>query len=279
MTEPADSQIDCAALEAIARRIRHDVVRIVAPTGQGYVQQGLGAADLFTALYFRELRLDASNPLWPGRDRFILSTAHNSAVFHATLAHRGLIDTARLDTYCKDGSTLEINVSERLGPLVCATCGSLGQGLSVGIGMALAARHRGADTRIHVVLGDGELQEGQLWEAAMSAASFGLDPLCMTIDLNRMQVEGDTDRVVRMGSIAAKFDAFGWDVQEIDGNDMAALMAAYDHARSVQGKPSVVIARTLAGKGVPFLEGQLSHNLKLPAEVAQRALAELAEAV
>jgi transketolase len=279
MTEPAESQIDCAALEAIARRIRHDVVRIVAPTGQGYVQQGLGAADLFTALYFRELRLDASNPLWPGRDRFILSTAHNSAVFHATLAHRGLIDTARLDTYCKDGSTLEINVSERLGPLVCATCGSLGQGLSVGIGMALAARHRGADTRIHVVLGDGELQEGQLWEAAMSAASFGLDPLCMTIDLNRMQVEGDTDRVVRMGSIAAKFDAFGWDVQEIDGNDMAALMAAYDHARSVQGKPSVVIARTLAGKGVPFLEGQLSHNLKLPAEVAQRALAELAEAV
>jgi transketolase len=263
---------DAAAIAAHARRIRRDVIRMIAPRGQGYVAQGLGAADLFAAFYFGVLRLDPADPAWPERDRFILSTAHNSAVFYATLAARGLIPAADLRSYCADGSALEINVSERLGPLVEATCGSLGQGLSVGLGMALSAARRGQDHRIYVLLGDGELQEGQLWEAALSAAHLGLGNLCLVIDRNNMQVEGHTDRVQRLDPLAEKWRAFGWHAAEADGHDIAALLAAFDAAAAVKDRPAVIIARTLVGKGVPFLEGQLSHNLKLPPEIAARAL-------
>ncbi len=160
--QPAERINDLTALKKIARELRRQVVRLVAPTGQGYVQQGLGAADIFTALFFSELRLDPADPAWSDRDRFLLSTAHNTAIFYATLAARGCIPASMLETYCHDGSPLEINASERMGPVVEATCGSLGQGLSVGVGMALAARRQGRPSRVHVVLGDGEMQEGQV---------------------------------------------------------------------------------------------------------------------
>ena len=268
---------DVAALKGIARELRRQVIRMVAPTGQGYVQQGLGAADLFTALYFAEMRLDPADPTWPARDRFLLSTAHNTAIFYATLAARGLIDPALLATYCHDGSALEINASERVGPMVEATCGSLGQGLSVGIGMALSARRRGLASRVYVVLGDGELQEGQVWEAALAAGSYGLANLCLLIDWNAMQVEGHVDQVMAMEPVDAKWRAFNWHVETIDGNDMEALLAALDRARATTDKPTCIIARTLAGKGAPCLEGVLGHTMKLPPEMAARALAELQE--
>ncbi len=268
---------DVAELRGIARELRRQVIRMVAPTGQGYVQQGLGAADLFTALYFAEMRLDAADPAWPARDRFLLSTAHNTAIFYATLAARGLIDPALLATYCHDGSALEINASERVGTMVEATCGSLGQGLSVGIGMALSARRRGLASRVYVVLGDGELQEGQVWEAALAAGSYGLANLCLVIDWNAMQVEGHVDQVMAMEPVDAKWRAFNWQVETIDGNDMEALLAALDRARATIDKPTCIIARTLAGKGAPSLEGVLGHTMKLPPEMAERALAELQE--
>lgn len=263
---------DPARLAQIANDIRRDVLRMIAPIGQGYVQQGLGAAELFTALYFAELRLDESDATAADRDRCLLSTAHNSAAFHATLAARGLLPRERLREYCLDGSPLEINVSERLGPLVEATCGSLGQGLSVGLGMALSGKRRGRPYRVYVILGDGEMQEGQVWEAALAAGSFGADNLCVVLDLNRMQVEGDTDLVLKMEPVADKWRAFGFHVCACDGHDLPALLAAFDEARREKGRPTVVIARTIPGKGVPFLEGKPAHHMKLPRELADAAL-------
>jgi transketolase len=268
---------DLRQLAAIARGLRRDVIRLVAPTRQGYVQQGLGAADLFTVLYFAEMRLDPSDPGWDDRDRFLLSTAHNTAIFYATLAARGLVDPAAVQDYCKDGSAFEVNASERVGPAVEATLGSLGQGLSVGAGMALAARRCGSNARVYVVLGDGELEEGQVWEAALFAAGQRLSNLCLIVDDNRMQVEGHVDRVAPLAPIADKFRTFGWAAENVDGNDIAALLAAFDRARTVSDQPSCLVAQTLVGKGVAALEGLLAHNLKLPPDVAEAALDALAD--
>jgi len=265
-------QMSTAELAERARRIRQSIIRMIAPRGQGYVAQGLGAADIFASLYFDELRLDPSRPDWANRDRCILSTAHNSGVFLATLAERGFFPASRLAEYTNDGSELEINVSERMGPVVEATCGSLGQGLSVAVGMALSARRKAQDHRIYVILGDGELQEGQVWEAAMAAGSYGLSNICLIIDMNWMQVEGDTDLILKMRPIAEKWQAFGWNVESADGNDIDQLRSALENSRNVADKPSVIIAETLVGKGVEFLEGKKSHNMKLPPELAARAL-------
>ncbi|WP_430245845.1 transketolase [Neorhizobium sp. DAR64861/K0K2] len=275
--QPAVRIRDAAELARIALSLRRDVIDLVAPTGQGYVQQGLGAADLFAVLYFAEMRLDPTDPRWPDRDRFLLSTAHNTAIFYATLAARGLVDRNLVRDYCKDGSVFEVNASERVGTAIEATLGSLGQGLSVGIGMALAARRRKSDSRIYVVLGDGELQEGQLWEAALYAGSAGLSNLCLIIDYNSMQVEGHIDKVVSVEPVAEKFKAFGWASENIDGHDIPALLTALDQARG-RDRPTCLVATTIAGKGVPSLEGILAHNLKLPADVAEEALVALADA-
>lgn len=266
-------------LQDRARRIRAEVVRMVSRLGMGYIQQGLGAADIFTALYFSELELDEADPLWADRDRFLLSTAHNTALFYATMAARGLIPAADLLTYTKDGSPYEVNASERIGPLVEATCGSLGQGLSVGVGMACSLRRHGKSSRVYVVLGDGELQEGQVWEAAMAAAGHRLANLCLIIDRNFMQVEGHTDEVMAMEPVADKWRAFGWNVIEIDGNDMAEIVAALDAARTHASGPTCINARTLAGAGVDFLEHRLSHVAALGPEDAARALEQLGERV
>lgn len=260
-----------------ARIIRTHVVRMVASQGQGYLQQGLGAADLFTALYFHELRLDPADPEWVDRDRLLLSTAHNSALFHATLAQRGLIPLDDLASYCVDGSALEVNTSERLGQLVEATCGSLGQALSVAVGMALSTKRRNRSSRFYVVLGDGELQEGQIWEAAFTAAHWKLNNLCLIIDDNDMQVAGSARDVSGINSPTDQFDAFGWHTVDIDGNDMDALLHGFESARNETERPTVINAHTLVGKGVPFLEGQKSHNMLLPPDAAERAL-ELLEA-
>lgn len=274
--QPAPRTTDVVELARIARRLRQDVIRLVAPTGQGYVQQGLGAADLFAVLYFAELRLDPADPEWMDRDRFLLSTAHNTAIFYATLAARGIADPAAVEDYCKDGSPFEVNASERAGRMVEATLGSLGQGLSVGIGMALAARRRHSPSRVYVLLGDGELQEGQLWEAALFAGSSQLSNLCLIVDDNEMQVEGHIDKVVKVAPIDEKFTAFGWAVERVDGHDIPALLACLERARG-RDRPTCIVARTLAGKGVPSLEGLLAHNLKLPPDMAQEALQALAD--
>lgn len=269
-------QLPYPELQRHALQLRAQVVRMVARTGLGYLQQGLGAADLFAALYLSELRLDAADPGWAGRDRLILSTAHNTAVFYAAMAQRGLVPHAALEAYLTDGSSFEVNASERVGPLVEATCGSLGQGLSVGVGMALGLRLRGCDARVYVILGDGELQEGQVWEAALSAAGHRLDNLCVIIDRNYMQVDGHTEQVMPVEPLADKWSAFGWHVLGIDGNALPEILAALESARAVRQRPTCIVARTLPGKGVPFLEGRLSHLAALSEDDAARALVVLA---
>ncbi len=266
------NSFDEMELMASAKSIRQNIVRMVSRNGQGYLQQGLGAADLFTYLYFAEVSLDIHNPAWEERDRVFLSTAHNSALFHAVLAERGFFEHSRLETYTKDGSELEINVSERLGSVVEATCGSLGQALSVAVGVAQASKRQNRTFRSYVILGDGELQEGQVWEAAMYAASNSLDNLCLIVDLNQLQVEGHTQEVMVMDPIDKKFQAFGWAVKNVDGHDFGALSAAFNQARSNRNVPTVILAHTIVGKGIPFLENQMSHNMVLPADVAEQCL-------
>lgn len=264
-------------LRQVAHTLRRAVIELVRRHGQGYVQQGLGAAEIFAALYFNEAQIEPADARSPQRDRCMLSTAHNSALFHAVLALRGMIPAASLAQYVSDGSTLEINVSERLGPVVEGTFGSLGQGVSVAAGIALASRVHGVPYRVNVVLGDGELQEGQVWEAAMFAGSQGLHNLCVVLDLNWMQAEGHTDDVVKIGPVADKWRAFNWQVIEVDGHDLDALLAAFAQARGQTAQPTMVIATTVPGKGVSMLEGVLSHNAKLPADIADAALRELGE--
>ncbi|MFB9948583.1 hypothetical protein ACFFP0_06960 [Rhizobium puerariae] len=229
--QPAPRIADPVELARIARSLRRDVIELVAPTRQGYVQQELGAADIFTVLYFAELRLDPADPDWPDRDRFLLSTAHNTAIFYATLAARGIVDPAAIRDYCRDGSVFEINASERAGTAI---------------------------------------------EATLFAGSAGLSNLCLIVDDNRMQVEGHIDKVVSVAPIAGKFRAFGWMAEDVDGHDIPALLAALERARA-HARPTCLVAATVAGKGVPGLEGLLAHNLRLPPEVAAEALAALAE--
>lgn len=275
--QPGRLALPAKELRRVAHTLRRAVIELVRRHGQGYVQQGLGAAEIFASLYFNEAHMDPADPSSPHRDRCILSTAHNSALFHAVLALRGMIPAALLQDYVRDGSPLEINVSERLGPVVEGTFGSLGQGVSVAAGMALASRVSGVPYRVNVVLGDGELQEGQVWEAAMFAGSQGLHNLCVVLDLNWMQAEGHTDQVVKIGPVADKWRAFNWQVIEVDGHDLDGLLAAFAQARGQTERPTVVIATTVPGKGVSMLEGVISHNAKLPPDVAEAALRELGE--
>ncbi len=253
----AGNRTNISELQALAKTIRMDVIRMVARHGQGYIQQGLGAADLFTHLYFQELRFDSNNPNWQDRDRFILSTAHNTAVFYSTLARAGLIDLEMLEDYCLDGSALEINASERLAPLVECTCGSLGQGLSVAAGLAMGAKLQKRNSNIYLMLGDGELEEGQVWEAAMFAATHKLSNLIMIIDLNYMQVEGTLRDVAAIDPVDSKLENFGWQTMVIDGHDFDAIFASFEAAKAGTERPSCIIAQTIPGKRrAPFLKGR-----------------------
>lgn len=263
-----------AALADKARRLRRHVVRMVAPIGEGYVGQGLGAADIMAALYFNEMAYDPEDPAWEGRDRFLLSPAHYGVALFAALAERGALPVQELAQYGVDGSPLEIIASERL-PGVEATLGSLGMGLSVGVGMGLSLRRGGSSSRVYVLIGDGELQEGETWEAAMSAAAFRLSNVCAIVDVNDMQVDGATTAVLNMGDLAAKWSAFGWSAIELDGHDLDALIAAFAAARLNADSPTVLLARTQPGRGVAALEGRKAHFAKLPPDVAAQALAEL----
>lgn len=267
-----DNRANSEQLAEWAKVIRKDVVQMVARHGQGYVQQGLGAADLFTYLYFQELRFDKTDLEWLDRDRFILSTAHNTAVFYATLARAGLMDPNRLSDYCLDGNSLEINASERLAPLVECTCGSLGQGLSVAAGIAMGFKRQQRDSNIYLMLGDGELEEGQVWEAAIFAATHKLSNLIMIIDLNYMQVEGDVRDVATIDPLDAKFRDFGWQTTVIDGHNFEDIFSSFEAAKKDTVRPSCIIANTIPGKGVPFLEGKKSHNMVLPERAALDAL-------
>lgn len=281
MTPKASPDFD--SLRNVATAVRRSVIGAIHHAGAGHVGGPLSATDLLTVLYFHELRIDPGNPSWPDRDRFIFSKGHSSIALYATLAERGYFPTGELLTFDQLGSRLQGHPDMLVTPGIDMSTGSLGQGLSPGLGMALAARLTGRDYRTYVMIGDGEAQEGQIWEASMVAARYGLGNLCAIVDWNGLQQYGwaqagerPEDRMNPLEDPAGKWRAFGWHVIELDGHDLRAIVAALDEARSITARPTMLIAHTVKGKGVSFMEGDyLWHAKPISDEECELALAEL----
>jgi transketolase len=263
-----------------ARRIRIDILKMLHGCGSGHTGGSLSSADIMAALYFGKMKYDPKRPDWKERDYFILSKGHAAPVLYTTLAHAGFLETSELCTLRKIGSRLQGHPDSKYLPGVEISTGSLGQGLSVACGIALSRRLDKAPNRVYALLGDGELQEGQVWEAAMTAAHYKLDNLCALVDNNGLQIDGPVARVMGVEPITDKWRAFGWDVQDIDGHDMAQIIAALDKAGTVKGKPSAIVCRTVKGKGSKCFEGKVEFHGTTPSkEELETALKELDEAV
>lgn len=266
-------------LEQIANELRVAVVKSIYNAGSGHLGGSLSAADILAALYFEKMRINPDEPDWDERDRFVLSKGHAGPILYATLAMRGYFPVEELSTLRKMGSRLSGHPACFKAPGVDMTSGSLGHGLSVGLGMRLAGRVRGKDYRVFVLLGDGELQEGQVWEAAMAAAHFKVDNLVAIVDYNRVQLDGTIDEIMEVAPLADKWRSFGWQVLTMDGHDMGDILDNLDEAiaQSQEG-PVVIIADTVKGKGVSFMEGKSAWHGRAPTEEEYRqALAELGE--
>lgn len=264
-------------LEAIANDIRKDIIRMLLSAGSGHSAGPLGLADIFTALYFEVLEQDPKNPDWPDRDLLVLSNGHCVPVRYATMANAGYFPREELKTLRHFGSRLQGHPERlRLHGLE-TTSGPLGSGLSQAAGMALGLKMDGVKHRwVYCVVSDGELDEGNSWEAIMLAAKYKLDNLITIVDRNNIQIEGPTEQVMPLEDLAAKWQAFGWHVLEIDGNDIQAVIKACDEARAIENKPVVILAHTVPGKGVDFMEYDFHWHGKAPsAEEAKKALHEL----
>jgi transketolase len=244
---------DLTALRFRATNLRRHMLTMARGQGSGYIGQGLGIADLLAALYFHELRYDPDDVSWPERDRFLMSTGHYSIALWAALAEAGILPLSELPTYGADGSRLAMSTLDTT-PGVEIIGGSLGHGLGQGVGQALGLRLDSSPARVFVELSDGEMQEGSTWEAAMSGSHFKLDNLIALIDCNGIQADGPI--VLDMEPVAEKWRAFGWETEEIDGNDLAAIVDALNAARLRSGRPKAIVLRTLPGKGVPTIESR-----------------------
>ena len=265
-----------ARLKAHAKAMRRDIIAMLAEAGSGHPGGSLSCADVVAALYFRIMRHDPSNPDWPDRDRFLMSKGHCAPAWYSALARAGYFPIEWLETLRKIDSPLQGHPDMLKTPGVEMSSGSLGQGLSIANGMALAAKLDGRDCRVYVLLGDGEIQEGQIWEAAMTAAHRKLDNICALIDNNGLQIDGRIDEIKSLGSIPAKWESFGWHVIEIDGHDMEQILNAYEEASRVKDRPTMIVARTVKGKGVSFMENKVDyHGVAPTAEERETALAEM----
>jgi transketolase len=263
-------------LPAIAKQIRGDIVNMVWHAKSGHPGGSLSAADIVACLYFKEMRVDPSQPDWPDRDRFVLSKGHAAPVQYSAMARRGYFDPAFLPTLRQLGSPLQGHPHYGSLPGIEASTGSLGQGGSIAVGMALAAKLDGKDYRVYTLWGDGELEEGLVWEAAMAAGHYKLDNLIGIVDWNGLQIDGNITDVMNPEPIDGKFAAFGWHVETVDGHDTAAICAALDRAKAVKGKPSLVLCKTVKGKGVSFMEGDAGWHGKAPDEAQwKQAMQEL----
>ena len=266
-------------LETIARRLRRHAIRMIAEANSGHPGGSLSAAEIVTALYFGGvLNHDPENPEWPDRDRFILSKGHGVPILYAALAERGYFPVDELLSLRQVDSRLQGHPVQGMTPGVEASTGSLGQGLSIGIGHAIAGRLDGKLFRTWVLLGDGECQEGQVWEAAMAGPNYELDTLTAIVDFNRYQLDGAVEDIQSLEPFADKWKAFGWNVIEIDGHDMAAVLEAMHAAVGHRGQPTCIIATTVKGKGVTFMEHNNEFHGKAPnSEQLEVALTQLAE--
>jgi transketolase len=275
---PATQDVNIADLKAKAKSIRRDIIESTTAAGSGHPTSSMSGVEIAVALYCGGiLRYDPKNPGWPQRDRFILSKGHASPLLYAVLAEAGYFPKEQLITLRKLGSRLEGHPNMRRLPGVEASTGSLGQGLSLGIGHALATRLDGYDSRVYVLLGDGEMDEGQVWEAAMAAHKFKLDNLVAIVDQNGYQQTGPTAEVLDLRPLAPRWEAFGWFVQEVNGHDLNEVLAALEKTSQNKGKPSAIIARTV--KGYPVIDvlggDHNYHGKPLSAEQAKKALAYL----
>jgi transketolase len=267
--------IDTGFLNEKARQIRRDLLTTIYIAQAGHPGGSLSAADILVALYYQVMSIDPKNPSRADRDRFILSKGHASALLYAILADKGYFDPDHLNRFRQISGILQGHPDMRKTPGVDMTTGSLGQGLSPGCGMAWGARKLGLSSRVFVLLGDGELDEGQVWEALMFAAHQKLVNLVPIIDRNCLQLDGDTESVLALEPLADKLQAFGWMVHEIDGHDMQAIVATLGEAGS-RGRPDIIIARTVKGKGVSFMEHQAGWHGQAPDETEyRRAMVEL----
>ena len=263
-------------LMATACKVRMGVIEGTHGAKAGHPGGSLSAADVFTYLYFQELNIDPKNPKWEDRDRFVLSKGHTAPGLYAALALRGFFPVDDLPTLRHIDSYLQGHPNMNSVPGVDMSTGSLGQGISAAAGMALAAKHAGKGCRVYALLGDGEIQEGQVWEAFMLAHHYKLDNLCAVIDNNGLQIDGPVDQVMSPYPIPEKLKAFGWNVVEIDGHDFDQIAAAFAQARETKGVPTAIVMKTTKGKGVSFMENQAGWHGKAPNdEEYEKAMAEL----
>ncbi len=267
---------DITFLKKQARLIRIEILKMLTLAGSGHTGGSLSAADIVTVLYFFKMRHRSDLPKWRERDRFILSKGHAAPLLYAALAMTGYFDVSLLKTLRRIGSPLQGHPCSRALPGVEISTGSLGQGLSIANGIAIGLKMDNLNSRVYCLLGDGEMQEGQVWEAAMTAAHYRLDNLCAIIDLNGLQIDGPVSKVKAIEPVKDKWRAFGWHIIEIDGHDMNAILHALDEAERMKGKPTVIIARTIKGKGVSFFEGKVEYHGVAPTqEELELALKEL----
>lgn len=263
-------------LQQKATTLRKDIVEMLYKAGSGHPGGSLSAVEIVTALYFQEMNVDEKNPDWPERDRFVLSKGHAAPVLYAALAEKGYFPKTELDELRKIGSLLQGHPEMKNIPGVDMSTGSLGQGFSAAVGMALGLKTDDRSSRVFALLGDGELQEGIVWEAAMAAPHYKLDNITAFVDYNGLQIDGPNDEVMGVHPVTDKFQAFGWNVVNIDGHDFKEIQNALDIAKTTKDKPTVVVARTVKGKGVSFMEDQAGWHGKAPnKEERDQALKEL----
>jgi len=260
----------------MAKKLRRHVITMITTAGSGHPGGSLSAADIITTLYFKVLRHNPQDPQWPDRDRFILSKGHAAPILYATLAETGYFPVAELATLRKLNSHLQGHADRKFTRGVEMSSGSLGMGLSFAIGVALAARLDSKAYRTYVLLSDGECEEGQTWEAALAAAQFKLDNLTAIVDYNGMQLSGWTRDIMNLEPFTQKWQAFGWHTINVDGHDSDQILSGYQEAENTKGKPAVIIAHTIKGKGVSFMENNVLFHGKAPTlEEAEKALKEL----
>lgn len=263
-------------LEKTAAKVRVDVIKEIYHAGSGHPGGSLSSADIVTALYFDEMNVDPKNPEMEGRDKLVLSKGHAGPVQYAALAERGYFPVEDIMSLRKIDGKFQGHPCKGKVPGIEMSTGSLGQGFSVSVGMALSNKMDKSKGRVYTILGDGELQEGIVWEAAMSAAHYGLDNLVAIVDNNGLQIDGRNDDVMKVAPIKEKFAAFGWNVMSIDGHNMKEILDAFAAARKCEGKPTVIVAKTVKGKGVSFMEDQAGWHGKAPSEEqAKMAVEEL----
>lgn len=267
-----------AELKSKANKIRKDIVRMITEAKSGHPGGSLSAVDVVTALYFNVMRHKPENPKWEDRDRFILSKGHAAPLLYAVLAERGYFEVKELLTLRKLGSRLQGHPDMKRLPGVEISTGSLGHGLSVGNGMAIAGKLNKKGYRVYILLGDGECQEGQVWEAAMTASHYKLDNVTAILDYNGLQIDGAVKDVMNINPISNKWRAFGWYVIEINGHDFKEILDSFERVKKLKGKPSIIIAHTTKGKGVSFMENVVDFHGKAPTkEQMVQALKELEE--